>query len=626
MGQSISCLVFHKRLHKAGRKITYSKRQIGTFPYLGNEGLGALSLLGTAIYIYSFETQRVCWANRAALGLWNAGSEQELFDRELTPYSQSTALRLDEYLAAFRRGEDRLETWTLYPRGEARSFLCRCSGVSLDGHAQAMLVETGVETTPTVTGAELRAIEGLRHTPLKITLFSETGEVLMRNPAALAQFAQFDRSLPPGADHLRAMFVNEADCDALIDAARREPVGRAQATMRLPGLPVHNIHLSLVTDPVTGGSARLVAQDDVSLLVRTQRQLAASEDALDAVLNLDVTPVVVLAAPDGRVLNTNLSAREVLDERLSIGSPVAALLANPDDYGRLRDAALAGQASAAPMQVRARGGKTFWASVSAARISYDKQDAIVLLLANIDALYRAAADLEAALSSERNITAMQRRFLAIASHEFRTPLAVIDSAAQRLERNAAQLTPDEVRGRAGRIRSTVARLLRLLDNTLERARNNQGVLGYAPELSDLGALIDHAAAALRESHPEFGIAVNLPPLPPLNLDGTLIEQAITNLLANALKYAADEKRAEVTAVVTSADVQLFIRDWGIGVPAAEQDRIFADYVRGSNVGSTPGTGLGLSIVRQIVGLHGGTIEAVQTDGPGLTIKITLPRP
>lgn len=626
MEQSIDCLALHKRLHKAGRKITYSKRQIGTFPYIGNEGLGALSLLGTAIYIYSFETQRVCWANRAALGFWNASSAQELFDRDLTPYSQSTALRLDDYRAAFTRGEDRLESWTLYPRGIARSFLCRCSGVSIDGHAQAMLVETGVETNPTVTGAELRAIEALRHSPVKISLFSESGEVLMRNPSALALFTDFDRSLTNETDHLRAMFANPAECDALIDAARHDSVSRTQAALRLPGSPVHNIHLSLVNDPVTGGSARLVAQEDITLLVRTQRQLAASEDALDAVLNLDVTPVVVLAAPDGRVLNVNLSARNLLDERLDIGSPVGTLLAITEDFGKLRDAALAGQASAAPMRLRARGGDTFWASVSAARISYDKQDAIVVLLANVDALYRAAADLEAALSSERNITAMQRRFLAIASHEFRTPLAVIDSAAQRLERSAAQLTPDEVRGRAGRIRSTVARLLRLLDSTLERARNNQGVLGYAPEPADLAVMVDHAATALHESHPEFSIAVNLPPLPPLNLDAALIEQAITNLLANALKYAADEKRVEVTAAVTSADVQLFIRDWGIGVPPAEHERIFADYVRGSNVGNTPGTGLGLSIVRQIIGLHGGSIEAVQTDGPGLTVKITLPRP
>lgn len=607
-------------------KITNSARQNGTFPFLGTEGLNAFSLLGTAVYIYSFETQRICWTNRGGLALWNATSTQELFDRVLTPFSQATVLRLEDYQRAFRRGEDRIETWTLYPRGEARSFLCRCSGVSIDGHPEAMLVEIGLEMSADATAAELRSIEALRHTPLKITLFSESGEVLMRNPAATERFAEFDRGLPPGADHLRAMFANASDWEALLAAAQHGPVGRLQAPLALPGSPVHELHLSLVTDPVTGGSARLLAQEDVSLLVRTQRQLAASEDALDAVLNLDVTPVVVLAAIDGRVLNANLSARAVLDERLDIGSAVGTLFAEPTDYDVLRDAALAGRASAAPLMLRGREGARFWASVSAARISYDKQDAIVLLLADIDALYRAAADLEAALSSERTITAMQRRFLAIASHEFRTPLAVIDSAAQRLERSAAALTPDEVRGRAGRIRSTVARLLQLLDNTLERARNNKGVMGYAPELTDLAPMVSGPASALRESNPGFRIDVDLPPLPPLNLDRSLIEQAVTNLLANALKYAAEEKRVEVTATVTNEEVQLFIRDWGIGVPDGERERIFAEYVRGSNVGSTPGTGLGLSIVRQIIGLHGGLIEAVDTDGPGLTIKITLPRP
>jgi signal transduction histidine kinase len=595
------------------------------FPYVDDSGLGALSLLGSAIYIYSFETQSICWANSKGLAIWNATSEAELFARDLTPSSQATSLRLEEYRQAFARGEDRLDTWTLYPLGEARPLLCRCSGVSIKGHAHAMLVECTLESAASMTATELRAVEALRHTPLKISLLSRSGELLMRNPAAAALFAEFDHALPPGSDHFRSMFANEADCDALIAAAETQKVGRLQAALRLPGSPIHAFNLSVATDPVTGQAAWLVAHDDISLLVQTLRQLAASEDALDAVLNLDLTPAVILAASDGRVLNINVSARKSLDQELTIGSPADSLFVQQADFQRLRSTALSGQASAAPVRLRGANGEPFWASVSAARISYDKQDSLVIVLADVDAMYRVAADLEAALSMERAITDAQRRFLAIASHEFRTPLAVIDSAAQRIERSIERADKESLRSRAGSIRRAVAGLLQLMDNTLEQAREDKKVLGYAPRVTDLGKLISQVVSSIHDSAPDFRIDVDIPPLPLMVLDPSLIEQAISNLLSNSIKYAGTEKHALIKASVTTDEVQLLIRDWGIGVPAEERESIFGEYRRASNVGERPGTGLGLSIVKQVIALHGGIIETVDAEGPGLAIRIALPR-
>ncbi|QJQ32579.1 PAS domain-containing sensor histidine kinase [Sphingomonas lacunae] len=595
------------------------------FPFVDAAGLNALSLLGSAIYIYSFETQSVCWANPKGLMVWNARSEEELYARSLTPFSQATNLRLEDYRQAFARGEDRLDTWTLYPLGEARPVLCRCSGVSIKGHGQAMLVECSLESAVGITAAEVRSIEALRHTPLKISLLSRSGEVLMRNPAATALFAEFDHSLPPGADHFSSMFANPADCDALVAAAESGKVGRLQAPLRLPGSPIHALNLSVATDPISGKPAWLVAHDDISLLVQTLRQLAASEDALDAILNLDLTPTVILAASDGKVLNVNVSARKALDQALAIGSPANSLFVDHGDFERLRSSVLSGQASAAPVQFRGANGEPFWASLSAARISYDKQDSIAILLADVDAMYRIAADLEAALSMERAITDAQRRFLAIASHEFRTPLAVIDSAAQRIERLIGKADEENIRSRVGNIRRAVAGLLQLMDNTLEQAREDKRVLGYAPRVTDLSGLIADVVDSFRESHPDLRIDVDLPPLPLLELDPGLIEQVISNLLSNSAKYAAQQKRALIKVSVTTDEVQLLIRDWGIGVPAEERESIFSEYGRASNVGERPGTGLGLAIVKQVIALHGGTIDAVDIDGPGLAIRIALPR-
>jgi signal transduction histidine kinase len=598
-----------------------SCRPGGAFPLLDEAALRALELLGFPLYIYDFETQRICWSNASSRKFWNAREGEDLRQRVLTPYSASTQTRLAEYLDAFARGDDRVESWTFYPHGQATPALCRCSGVSLEGHPHAMLVE--IQSLPvTLPVSELRAIEALRHTPLKISLFSESGQVLMRNPAAMACFRKLDESLPETADHLRAMFAEPEVFELLMADARETRVASRRATMSVEGWPVHNVQLSLVSDPATGQAAVLVAQQDTSRLVQMSRQLEASEDALDMVLSLNVAATLVLDAQDGTMLSVNHAVRSLLGE---IGSG-AEMVAEQGGWQALRRAVLSSGGGSVQTRLKRANGVAFWASVSGLRISYKQQDAIVLLVTDIDQIYRAAEDLEAALDSERRTSEMQRRFLAIASHEFRTPLAVIDSSAQRLEREGAALAPDQVRGRANRIRSAVKRLLGLLDNTIERARANESAMGYEPHAGHLEDLIAQVAQSSMENHPGLEIALELPALPELVFDRGLMEQAFVNLFSNAFKYSHGDLRVEVRAAVSSEDVQIFVRDHGIGVPPEERARIFSDYVRGSNVGTRAGTGLGLAIVSQVMGLHGGLIDILDTEGEGTTFRLVLPRP
>lgn len=600
------------------------------FPFLGSEALRALGLLSTPLYIYSFETQHFCWSNERARSFWNAPSEAELHNRTLTPYSESTSIRLIAYLEAFRRGEDRVESWVFYPKGVATSALCRCSGVSLEGHDEAMLVEIRDLSGANLPQGELRAIEALRHTPLKISLFSAEGRVLMRNPSAVDTFGGLDESLPEDDDHFRAMFADPRIADELLDDARRDGVSRRIAAISLPGSPVHNIQITPTTDPATGEAAILAAQQDVSQTVEIGRQLAASEEALDSILSLNVVPSVVFAVGDGRVLNYNHAAQELLKLGLSPKSSppelsAQALFADAGAFLKLRTAILGAGAGNATLGLRASDGSSFWASVAGARITYAKQDSVVVLITDIDQLYRTAVDLEAALDSERRVSEMQRRFLAIASHEFRTPLAIIDGAAQRIERHVDTLSPEMVRGRASRIRATVKRLVQLLDNTIERARNDQERQPYAPEALDLAALVTGVAHSFADTHPDLQLTLNLPTLPTLQIDRALMEQVLGNLLANAVKYSPPPPRVDIRATVGSGSVELLIRDWGIGIPADERERVFSEYVRASNVGDRRGTGLGLAIVRQAVILHGGSVDIVDTTGPGTTFRVILPR-
>lgn len=595
------------------------------YPYIGKDGLSAFEILGLPVYVYSFITQRVCWANPRALPFWSAGSLEELTGRILTPYSASTSARLDDYRRAFRRGEERVETWTLYPKGTPSPILCRCSGISLSGHEEAMLVEVKGLSEAALPAFELRTIEALRHIPLMISLLSAKGDVLMRNPAATAHFRDFDAALTGGEDAFAAMFASAEDARRLLEQAGQEVVGRLDATMTLPGGPVHTVHLALVSDPVTGENARLVAQEDITPLIQANRQLAASQEALDAVLNINAVPAIVVSVQRDDVLNANVAATKLLGPGMRVGADVREIFADPADFAALRGDVLANRGGSRQCQLRVESGEGRWAALTSARIIYEREDAFVIMMSDIDALYRSASELKDALSVERRLAEVQRRYLAIASHEFRTPLALIDSAAQRLMRTDPADPLAQVHQKAGRVRATVNRMLELLDRLSERAHDTEGALGYTPSAIELGPLVEKVAASFAEHNPDFRIEVCLPHLPRLMIDTTLMEQAFNNLLSNAEKYSSGAPRVEITGRVRPHDVQIDVRDWGIGTVEHERSRIFSGYVRGSNVGDRPGTGLGLSIVSQIIGLHGGLVELVGENRPGSTFRLTLPR-
>lgn len=593
------------------------------FRHLGREALDALNLLGAPLYIYGFRTQRILWANPAALSFWNSASEAELCERDLSSASASTEIRLEEYLQGFRRGEVRSESWTFYPKGQPITAQCRCSGVTLNGADEAMLVEIEAVRPFDLLATELRTVEALRHTPLMISLFSDSGQVLMRNPSALALFGPLDRELSNG-DAFTAMFEDPAAAASLLDTAIAGNVGRCTARLSIPGRPVHALQLSMVSDPATGRPARLVSQEDVSQLAKVSQQLQASEESLQAVLDLNVAPTIVVAAKDGTVLNANLSASHLLEGTLQTGYPFRAVAADAseDERRELRELLRQGRASA---QVRLQSDRgIFWAAVTAAPIRYENDDALALTVIDVDQLYRTAADLKSALSQERTTTALQKRSLAFATHELRTPLAQIDSAAQRLDRRSQHLTPDQIRESAAKIRIRVKKLLSLLENTLGAGRHGLTTMGFSPVVCDINDLIVAYTQTFLESEPQVVIKLALSAVPAISFDRILMEQTLANLLSNALKYSNGTPTIDISTFAQSGYVHVRVRDFGIGIDFEDHEQIFIEYARGKNIESRPGTGLGLSIVRHIMELHGGSASIVQFDGPGTIVELRLP--
>lgn len=231
-----------------------------------------------------------------------------------------------------------------------------------------------------------------------------------------------------------------------------------------------------------------------------------------------------------------------------------------------------------------------------------------------------------ALERERQMVAQQRVFLAMVSHEFRTPLAVIDGAAQ-VAQMAAERAPLEVVRHTDRIRRGVRRLLRLLDTWLTQDRIAAGLDAIDPEPVDLAALMQEVLEYGREQAPGRVFELHSLDLPPtLAVDRDLLRLALRNLVDNALKYSPEGSPVDLGARAGAAEVVLEVADHGMGIPADQLDQAGTSFFRARNAGRIPGLGLGLHLTARIAELHRGRMELDSEEGAGTRVRIRLPAP
>lgn len=249
------------------------------------------------------------------------------------------------------------------------------------------------------------------------------------------------------------------------------------------------------------------------------------------------------------------------------------------------------------------------------------------LAENRHALAQQAAMLQEKLAEEQRVALLQRNFVSMASHEFRTPLAIIDGHAQRFISMRDRLTPDELTQRARKVRSTVGRMTQLINNLIGSARLIDGriELNYHPTQVDLAALVREICRLQQELTPEAEILERLPSQPLLVYgDASLLSQVFGNLLSNAVKYSPDAGLIQVTALRRDAQIAVVVEDRGIGIPEGEQSQVFERYYRGSNTTGVVGSGVGLYLVKTIIELHKGSVALNSREGDGSRFTVQLP--
>ena len=234
-------------------------------------------------------------------------------------------------------------------------------------------------------------------------------------------------------------------------------------------------------------------------------------------------------------------------------------------------------------------------------------------------------------AQNESLSAMDRmkdEFVALVSHELRTPLASILGYVEILREEGVS-GPDAERC-AEVIERNAQRLLRLVGDLQLLSQIQSGKMAMEFRRADLADIAAHAVEELRPEaqRKHIDLALSVTAIPVLSVDVTRIAQLLANLLSNAVKFTPDGGRVEVRLGSEGGQVVLAVSDTGVGIPAADQERIFERFYRTAIVRrqEIPGTGLGLTITKAIVAAHNGTIAVESAEGRGSTFTIRLPLP
>ncbi|HEV2123730.1 MAG TPA: ATP-binding protein, partial [Chloroflexota bacterium] len=239
------------------------------------------------------------------------------------------------------------------------------------------------------------------------------------------------------------------------------------------------------------------------------------------------------------------------------------------------------------------------------------------------------AALERQANAEREANRVKDEFISLVSHELRTPLTSIKGYVDLLLDGEVGEIGEEQREFLTIVKNNADREVALVNDLLDISRIEAGKVELLRTAVDLGALVDGVARGLRPQMEAKGqqLHLNIPEdLPAVDGDANRISQILTNLIGNAHKYTPANGHITVAAKQYDSEVQLDVRDTGVGLTPEEQTHLFQKFYRAKNRATQEvgGTGLGLAITRQLVHLHGGEIWVKSTPGEGSTFSFTLP--
>jgi signal transduction histidine kinase len=241
------------------------------------------------------------------------------------------------------------------------------------------------------------------------------------------------------------------------------------------------------------------------------------------------------------------------------------------------------------------------------------------------------AKLQAALEKEKELSQLKSRFITMASHEFRTPLAIISSSSGILQKFSDRLSAERKEQHLQTIQNTIKHITQMLDDVLMINRAEAEKIELHLETSDIIAFCRHLKEEIETTSNQHTINFYvdlgeeiMENYLIIQFDEKILRQILTNLLTNAIKYSPSHNLVNFSLTKNNNQILFKISDRGIGIPEADQANLFEPFNRASNVGTIAGTGLGLAIVKKCVDLHQGKINVESRAGEGTTFTVSLP--
>lgn len=337
--------------------------------------------------------------------------------------------------------------------------------------------------------------------------------------------------------------------------------------------------------------------------------LKQKQRELDTILG-NMSEGMIILRRDGRVVSLNQAAKEILDiQDYKDGENLLQICRNLD-LVNLIESAMEGTEAERLLNIHERNYQ-----INVAPITRDGDPAVI----GVAVMMYDVTDREMAES-------MRREFTANVSHELKTPLHAISGYAELMMNR--MIDEDAVPDCAGRIYQETQRMIRLVQDIISLSHLDEGAGDIDWEETDLYDLAKTSVEQYVEEAGKKGIGLHLSgEKAVLRGKKPLLQTMVSNLIDNAIKYTQEGGKVHVDVKSDDKDICLTVEDNGIGIPEADQKRIFERFYRvdKSHSKEIGGTGLGLSIVKHAVMIHGGKIDVQSRPGEGSTFIVTLPK-
>lgn len=234
--------------------------------------------------------------------------------------------------------------------------------------------------------------------------------------------------------------------------------------------------------------------------------------------------------------------------------------------------------------------------------------------------------LQVSLDREKELNELKSKFIALVSHQFKTPMTTISMSTQMLETYGEKYGEQERQKHYKRIKQANNKLYQLIDGILSLSKSEASNMPFEPILIDIKKFMKQLVSEFQSDHPEHNFVLKFQKnlRADYSLDTNLISHILGNLLSNAVKYSPLKTNILLIVVLEDKYIEFIVRDKGLGIPEEDQKRIFETFYRGKNVSNISGTGLGLNIVKNLVELHSGKIHFNSSEANGTEFYVWIP--